>query len=150
MKAKILFIFILMFTGLILAQDEIPLVTLQEINQVPDTLTTWVNSPLTGQLVRVRGQVSVRPIISDEGNRNPVLSFGTHWGCYIQGPNNEPWGGLNIYAGDSASIGTQLTTFDLSDTAKTYEFTGLVTMYGQTTRTGSERFSIGGTDIRRR
>lgn len=133
MKIRSLFVSLMLMTTFVFAQDTIPLVTLQQINQQPDTATSWYPSPLAGQLVRVRGQVNVRPIISSTGNRNPILWFNAHWGCYIQSPGNEPWGGLNIYSGDTTQPGTQATLIDLSDTARTYEFTGVVTMYGQTT-----------------
>jgi hypothetical protein len=135
MRIKFIIPLFILFTGLLAAQPY-PLVTLHDINYIPDSLITpstpWPNSPLTGQTVRVRGQVNVRSIIDYVGNRNPILYFGSHWGSYIQDENNGEWGGLNIYGGDSTLASTINTEIDLIDTAKIYEFTGTVTMYGQT------------------
>ena len=133
MKMNYLFVFMLLLTGLVMGQiDTIPLVTLQEINFIPDSLnpSAWPNSPLTGKTVHVRGQVLVSPVIDAVNDRRTILYFGRAWGCYIQDHDGSAWSGLNIYQADSTAQGT---LFDLVDTTSTYEFTGVVTPYGQTT-----------------
>lgn len=133
MKMKYLFVFMFLLTGLVMGQtDTIPLVTLQDINYIPDSLnpSTWPNSPLTGKTVHVRGQVLVSPLIDPVNDRRTILYFGYAWGCYIQDHNGSSWSGLNIYQADSTAQGT---LFDLVDTTGTYEFTGVVTTYGATT-----------------
>jgi len=132
MKMKSLMVFMLLLTGLVIGQtDTIPLVTLQEINYVPDSsASTWPNSPLAGKTVHVRGQVLVSPLINAVNDRRTILYFGKAWGCYIQDHDGSAWSGLNIYQADSTVQGT---LFDLVDTVGTYEFTGVVTPYGQTT-----------------
>ena len=133
MKIRSLIVFILMLTGLVIGQtDTIPLVTLRDINFIHDSLnpSTWPATPLSGKLVHVRGQVMVSPIVNPVTDRRTILSFGKAWGCYIQENNSSEWSGLNIYQADSTAQGT---LFDLVDTAGTYEFTGIVTPYGQTT-----------------
>jgi len=131
MKMKSLIAAIILFTGLSFAQ-QYPLVTLQDINFIHDSLnpSTWPNSPLAGDTVRVQGQVLVSPIIDPVNDRSTILYFGKAWGCYIQANDASEWTGLNIYQADSTAQGT---LFDLVDTSGTYEFTGVVTPYGQTT-----------------
>ncbi|PIP77774.1 MAG: hypothetical protein COW85_07205, partial [Ignavibacteria bacterium CG22_combo_CG10-13_8_21_14_all_37_15] len=131
MKMKSLIAAIILFTGLSFAQ-QYPLVTLQDINFIHDSLnpSTWPNSPLAGDTVRVQGQVLVSPIIDPVNDRRTILYFGKAWGCYIQANDASEWTGLNIYQADSTAQGT---LFDLVDTSGTYEFTGVVTPYGQTT-----------------
>lgn len=132
MKMKSLIVFVLFLTGLVIGQtDTIPLVTLQEINNIPDsTASTWPASPLAGKLVHVRGQALVSPLVNPQTDRRTILSFGSAWGCYIQAHDGSSWSGLNIYQADSTKQGTLL---DLVDTSGTYEFTGVVTTYGATT-----------------
>ena len=133
MKMRSLFVLILMLSGLAIAQvDTIPLVTLQDINFIHDSLnpSTWPASPLSGKTVHVRGQVLVSPVIDPVNDRRTILYFGKAWGCYIQANDASEWSGLNIYQADSTAQGT---LFDLVDTSGTYEFTGVVTPYGQTT-----------------
>jgi len=54
---------IILFTGFSFAQ-QYPLVTLQDINFIHDSLnpSVWPDSPLTGDTVRVQGQVLVSPL----------------------------------------------------------------------------------------
>ncbi|MDP1993960.1 MAG: hypothetical protein Q8K40_01805, partial [Ignavibacteria bacterium] len=131
MKMKSLMLAMVFFTGLNFAQ-QYPLVTLQDINFIHDSLnpSAWPNSPLAGDTVRVQGQVLVSPIIDPVNDRRTILYFGKAWGCYIQANDASEWSGLNIYQADSTAQGT---LFDLVDTSGTYEFTGVVTPYGQTT-----------------
>ncbi|MFA6597684.1 MAG: T9SS type A sorting domain-containing protein [Ignavibacteriaceae bacterium] len=134
MKMKSLLVFMLLLTGLAIGQvDTIPLVTLQDINFIPDSLnpsTSWPNSPLEGKTVHVRGQVIVSPVINSSTDRRTILSAGARWASYIQENAASPWSGLMILQNDTTIQGT---LFDLADTSGTYEFTGVVTPYGQAT-----------------
>ena len=132
MRIKILVAAILVITSFTFGQSSspYPLVTLHDINFMPDTATQWYPSPLAGDTVRVRGTVTVSPLIDPILNRTPILYFAAAWGCYIQEDDSSPWSGLNIYQADSTFKGT---LFDLCDTAKTYEFTGFVSPYGAET-----------------
>jgi len=110
---------------------EYRLVTLHDINYQPDsTAAGWPNSPLAGYTVRVRGTVLCRPLVDPTYDRRAIMYFGAALGTYIEAPDGSPWGGLNIYQADSTKYATQ---FDLCDTASTYEFTGVVSPYGQAT-----------------
>ncbi|MFA6979754.1 MAG: T9SS type A sorting domain-containing protein [Ignavibacteriaceae bacterium] len=127
MKMKSLMLAIVFFTGLNFAQ-QYPLVTLQDINFIHDSLnpSTWPNSPLSGDTVRVRGQVLVSPLVNAQTDRRIILSAGTRWASYIQAHDASEWTGLMILQNDTT---TQGTLFDLADTTGTYEFTGVVTPY---------------------
>jgi hypothetical protein len=72
----------------------------------------------------------IRPLIDPIKDRGPVLFFWKAWGCYIQADDKSPWGGLNIYQADSTVKGTY---FNRCDTAKTYEFTGIIAPFGMIT-----------------
>jgi len=133
MKMKSFVVFVFLVAGMAFGQtDTIPLVTLHDINFIPDSLnpSAWPTSPLAGKTVHVRGQVLVSPLIHPVNDRRTILYFGKAWGCYIQAHDGSEWSGLNIYQADSTAQGT---LFDLVDTSGTYEFTGVVTPYGQTT-----------------
>ncbi len=133
MKMKsLLAVMMLLLAGLAFAQtDTIPLVTARDINFIPDsTAATWPPSPLAGKTVRVRGTVTLRTRVDPVSDRKPILTYNKALSSYIQGEGNELWSGLNVYQTDSAIAGT---AFDLIDTASTYEFTGVVTTYGQGT-----------------
>jgi hypothetical protein len=133
MKMKTLLVFILLITGCMFAQtSQYPLKTLQEVNFMPDTTTGWPNSPLAGDTIRVQGMVLVQPIVDQLVDRRTILYYGYAWGCYIQSPDGSPWTGLNIYQADTGAV-AKATAFDLCDTASVYEFTGVVTPYGQST-----------------
>lgn len=131
MKMKSLMLAIVLFTGINFAQ-QYPLVTLQDINFIHDSLnpSVWPNSPLAGDTVRVQGQVLVSPLVNAQTDRRINLSAGTRWASYIQAHDASEWTGLMVLQNDTT---TQGTLFDLADTTGTYEFTGVVTPYGQAT-----------------
>lgn len=115
------------FTGLTFSQSQYPLVTIQDIQYVADSLqNSDPPSPLNGDTVRVRGIVLVRPVIDPDTNRGVIISAGARWSVYIQDPNGGLWGGLNILQQDTSSPGVQNTFMDLVDTAQVVEFTGVV------------------------
>jgi hypothetical protein len=133
MKLRILLLILVTLAGFTFSQTQYPLVTIQDIQFVPDSLqSSDPPSPLTGDTVRVRGLVLARPVIDPDTNRGVILSAGARWCTYIQDENNGLWGGLNIIQDDT--IGTsQGTFFDLVDTAEVVEFTGRVVEYNTTT-----------------
>src|ERR1035437_2081022 len=131
MKVKALFVTILLMAGYMFGQTTTyPLVTLHDINFIPDTTTGWPNSPKAGDTVRVQGVVMVKPIVNFTGDRRVILNQPPGWTCNIQTEDRSPWGGLSIYQNDTNATGTK---FDLCDTNRTYEFTGVVTPNGQST-----------------
>jgi hypothetical protein len=133
MKIKHLLIAFLLITGYAFSQaDTIPLVTAKDINYIPDSSSFgWPASPLNGKLVHVRGEVMVRtrvdPFVAMD--RRPILTYTKALSSFVQ-TYDSAWSGLNIYQADSSFAGT---LFDIVDTASTYEFTGVVTTYGQLT-----------------
>ena len=106
------------------------LVTLRDINIMPDSTTGWPNSHLAGDTVRVQGSVLVRPLVDPATDRRAILYFGAAIGTYVEEADGSDWSGLNVYQADSTAYATG---FDLCDTASTYEFTGIVTPYGMGT-----------------
>ncbi len=130
MKLKYLLTLMVLFCGISLAQ-QYPLVTIQDIQQVPDSLKgTDPASPLNGDTVRVQGMVMVRPVVDPVTDRGVVISAGARWVTYVQDPEGKVWGGMNILQEDTTKQGT---FFDLIDTAQVVEFTGVVTEYYTTT-----------------
>jgi hypothetical protein len=132
MKMKSLLAAIVLLSGFVFAQtDTIPLVTARDINFIQDSVAaTWPPSPMAGKTVHVRGSVMYRTMVDPVTDRRPILTYTKAWSTYIQATDNSPWSGLNIYQTDSTIQGT---LFDLVDTASTYEFTGVVTTFGQGT-----------------
>ncbi|MBE0539349.1 MAG: T9SS type A sorting domain-containing protein [Ignavibacterium sp.] len=134
MKVKLYLMLIVMFilSVNIFAQNY-PLVTLQDIQMVPDSLLgTDPPSPYNGDTVRVRGLALVSTVIDPDTNRGVIISAGARWASYIQDPESNLWGGLNIIQNDT-SAAAQGTFFDLVDSADIVEFTGIVTEYNTTT-----------------
>src|ERR1035437_5869099 len=131
MKLKSLLMMLMLIAGYAFGQaDTIPLVTARAINYIPDSLaSTWPPSPLAGKTVHVRGGVMVRTYVDPTTDRKPILTYTKALSSYIQ-TDDSLWSGLNIYQLDSTIQGT---AFDVIDTAATYEFTGVVTTYGQGT-----------------
>lgn len=116
----------------VLAQNY-PLVTIQDIQKVPDAqLGTDPPSVLNGDTVRVRGVVMARTVVDPTSNRNTIISAGSRWATYIQDPESGMWGGLYVLQSDT-SVAAQATFFDLVDSADVVEFTGKVTEYYTTT-----------------
>ncbi len=133
MKLKFLFLVIVVAFGFTYAQ-EYPLVTIQDIQYVPDSLQgSDPPSPLTGQTVRVRGLVMVRPVVDPDTDRRVIISAGARWSIYVQDPQGGLWGGMNVIQHDTVGA-AQLTFFDLVDTAQVVEFTGLVEEYNTSTQ----------------
>src|ERR1035437_1493782 len=131
MKVKALFVTILLIAGYMFGQTmKYPLVTLHDINFIPDTTTGWPNSPKAGDTIRVQGVVMVKPIVNFTGDRRVILNQPPGWSCNIQTEDRSPWGGLNIYQNDTNATATK---FDLCDTTRTYEFTGIFISNGQST-----------------
>lgn len=134
MKVKILLLILVGLMGSIYSQAQYPLVTIQDIQFIPDSLLTSDRpSPLNGDTVRVRGIVLVRPVIDPDTNRGVIISAGARWSIYIQDPNGGLFGGLNILQQDTSSPGVQNTFMDLVDTAQVVEFTGVIAEFSNNT-----------------
>jgi len=130
MKLKSLLMMLMFMAGMVFGQDTIPLVTARDINYIPDSLaSTWPPSPLAGKTVHVRGCVMARTYVDPTTDRRPILTYTKALSSYIQ-TDDSLWSGLNVYQLDSTIQGT---AFDVIDTASTYEFTGVVSTYGQGT-----------------
>lgn len=134
MKTKYLLLFatLCIFSLNVFAQ-EYPLVTIQDIQTVPDSLLgTDPPSPLNGDTVRVRGMVLASTVIDPDTNRGVIISAGARWTSYIQDPDGGLWGGLNIIQDDTNGV-NQNTYFDLARSYGLIEVTGVVTEYNTTT-----------------
>ena len=128
---KTSFLTILLMAGHLFGQSgNYPLVTLHDINFIPDSTTSWPNSPKAGDTVRVQGVVMVKPIVNITGDRRVILNQPPGWTCNIQMADRSPWGGLSIYQNDTNATATK---FDLCDTNRIYEFSGVVTPNEQST-----------------
>ncbi len=134
MKIKFFTFFVIMFIlGMNVFAQDYPLVTIQDIQHVPDSLIgTDPPSPLNGDTVRVRGVALVSTVIDPDTNRGVIISAGARWASYIQDPEGNLWGGLNIIQNDTNGA-AQGTFFDLVDSADVIEVTGIVTEYLTTT-----------------
>jgi hypothetical protein len=135
MKVKSLLVIILLIAGYMFGQTpKYPLVTLQQINGYgnPDTITGYWNSPLAGDTVTVKAMVMVSPIINPNTDRRTIFYYGLAYGSWVQAPDASPWSGLEVYQSDTSDF-AKATGFDLCDTSSVYEFTGVVTPYGQAT-----------------
>jgi hypothetical protein len=125
MKNFLLTGIMLLFTTLLFAQ-QYPLVTIQDIQFVPDSLAhTDPPSPLNGDTVRIHGLVMVQPVIHPDTNRGVIISAGARWSIYVQDPQGGLWGGMNVVQHDTVGP-AQNTFFDVVDTAQVWEFTGVV------------------------
>jgi hypothetical protein len=130
MKVRILLLTLLAVTGFTLSQTRYPLVTIQDIQFVPDSLqSSDPPSPLNGDTVRVQGIVLVRPVIDPDTSRGVIISAGARWSVYIQDANGGLWGGMNVIQQDTSSPGVQNTFMDLIDTAQVVEFTGVISEF---------------------
>lgn len=125
MKIKILFTMLMLLGAFTFAQ-QYPLVTIQDIQFVPDSLqNTDPPSPLNGDTVRIRGVVMVAPVIDPVNNRDVIISAGSRWSIYVQDSSGALWGGMNVIQHDT--VGNAQNTFlDLVDTTDYVEFTGVV------------------------
>ena len=124
------------FSMNIIAQ-EYPLVTIQDIQFLPDTVIQNGDaiSPLWGDTVHVRGIVMVSPVVNPTTDRRRIIAAGARWSIYIQDEVTGVWGGINILQNDTVGV-AQNTFFDILDTAQVVEFTGVITEFnGSTTGT---------------
>lgn len=112
-----------------------PLVTLQDIQRVPDSLfgVSDPPSPLQGDTVRVRGVVMVRPVVDPATDRRRVIAAGARWHTYLMDENRNVFGGIALLQQDT-SLANHNTFFDLVDTAQVVEFTGVITEFNTTTQ----------------
>jgi hypothetical protein len=133
MKAKIFLVLMLLMIGYTYSQSQFPLVTIQDIQFVPDPVVSDPPSPLNGDTVRFHGLVMVRPVIDPDTNRGVIISAGARWSIYVQDPNGGVWGGMNIIQHDTVGA-AQGTFFDLVDTAEVWEFTGKVEEFNTSTQ----------------
>ncbi len=131
---KILSFFLLLF-GITLYGQQYPLVTIQDIQFVPDSILVNGDppSPLQGDTVRVRGVVLVRPVVDPVNDRRRIVAAGARWHTYIQDENGQVWGGIATLQHDTTGA-NQGTFFDLVDTAQIVEFTGVVNEFNTTTQ----------------
>src|ERR1700690_367607 len=108
MRIKILLATILVIAKFTFAQSSssYPLVTLHDINFIPDTATQWYPSPKAGDTVRVRGEVIVSPLIDPISNRTPIFYAGAALEACIGAEDGSPWSGLTIYQADTSFKGT--------------------------------------------
>lgn len=131
MKIRLLLLTLISVASLAFAQTQYPLVSIHDIQFIDSVGTKgFVNSPLLGDTVRVRGTIMIRPIVDPDTNRTPMMWYNARWGSYIQ-DSSDSWGGLNVLQDDTSSV-YQGTFFDLADTSDYVEMTGVVTAYNQT------------------
>lgn len=129
-------IFAVLILQIVVSAQTYPLVTIQDIQYVPDSLLTTVGgppSPLQGQTVRIQGVVLVAPVVNATTDRRRIIAAGARWHIYVQSQDGQPWGGLAVLQMDT-SLAVQGTFFDLLDTAQVVEFTGKVNEFNQTTQ----------------
>ncbi|MBE2279795.1 MAG: T9SS type A sorting domain-containing protein [Ignavibacteriaceae bacterium] len=132
MKFHFIALFVLILTFSAFSQ-EYPLVTIQDIQKHPDSLTADPPSLINGDTVRVRGVVMVSPVVNPSLDRRPIAWAGARWVTYIQTEDGQLWGGVNIVQQDTTAA-NQGTFFDLIDTAQVVEFTAVVTEFSTTTQ----------------
>lgn len=127
-------LFGLLAMNIALQAQTYPLVTIQDIQRVPDSLqNSDPPSQLNGDTVRIRALVMVQPVIHPVNNRGVIISAGARWSIYAQDPSGAVWGGMNIIQHDTIGA-AQGTFFDLVDTAQVWEFTGKVEEYFTSTQ----------------
>jgi hypothetical protein len=135
MRIKFIIGLFFVFASMAFAQ-EYPLVTIQDIQYLPDSVIAVGDapSPLLGDTVRVRGVVMVAPVVDPIGDRRRIIAAGGRWAAYIQDQNGQVWGGLYPIQHDTTNANQQ-TFFYLADTAQVVEFTGVVNEFsGNTTQ----------------
>ncbi len=138
MKSKVLLVILIMFTSQILAQ-EYPLVSITDLNTVPDSLLENASSikdigtQYSGDTVRVVGTVLFAPMVNWENDRRLTTSSSKYgnYVTFIQDTAGNVWGGLTVIQADS----NFQTGFDIIDTGDVVEITGVVSegRYGNTT-----------------
>ncbi len=129
---KIILLFCFLLSGITLFAQDYPLVTIQYIQSLPDSVGEGP-SPHDGDTVRVQGSVLVRPVIDADTARRVIISAGASWATYIQDPAGQLWGGMYVLQLNDTVGNAQNTFFDLVDTAQVVEFTGVISEYYTTT-----------------
>ncbi|MBI2418456.1 MAG: hypothetical protein HYV28_11270 [Ignavibacteriales bacterium] len=118
-----------------------PLLTISEIQSVsPDSLAAGNDrSPHFGDTVRVRGVTMVHSVVNPVSFRKPIMWAGARWQSYIKEKNDTTtsFNGLCLIQDDT----TISSGFDMIDTGKVYEFTGVITEYGRQTELVLLKFS---------
>lgn len=128
------FILSVMMTELF-AQTSYPLVTLQDIQRVPDSLFGVSDPPsvMQGDTVRVRGVIMVSPLVNPATDRRRIIAAGARWHTYLMDENRNVFGGIALLQHDT-TLANHNTFFDLVDTAQVVEFTGVVNEFSTTTQ----------------
>lgn len=131
MKIISILVLFILSVGHLFGQDH-PLVTAHDINFIPDSITTWAPSPMAGDTVRVQGVVMFTPIVNRDTDRRVIMGNiqANAAAFYIQAEDRSPWSSIFVYQTDTAISGT---LWAIVDTASIYEFTGVVTTYGDLT-----------------
>ncbi|MBV6513400.1 MAG: hypothetical protein FMNOHCHN_02931 [Ignavibacteriaceae bacterium] len=135
MRSFLALFFILIIGASELYSQTYPLVTLQDIQRVPDSLFGVSDPPsvLQGDTVRVRGVIMVRPVVDPATDRRRVIAAGARWHTYLMDENRNVFGGIALLQHDT-SLANHNTFFDLVDTAQVVEFTGVVNEFSTTTQ----------------
>lgn len=133
-RSLVLFLFVMFFAAKGFAQNH-PLVTIQDIQFVPDSilLNSDPPSPLQGDTVKVRGVVMVRPVVDPATDRRRVIAAGGRWHIYLMDSSRNVFGGLAVLQHDT-TLPNHNTFFDLVDTAQIIELTGVVNEFNTTTQ----------------
>ncbi len=131
---KYFFLYLFFAAGFSFAQ-EFPLVTIMDIQYLPDSIISQGDHPslMNGDTVRVRGVVMVRPVVDPVTDRRRVIAAGSRWSIFIQDESGAVWGGINALQHDTTGP-NQNTFLDLVDTAQIVEFTGYVEEFFTTTQ----------------
>lgn len=127
-------LFLMLFTIESFTQTH-PLVTIQDIQYVPDSILVNSDppSPLQGDTVRVRGVVMVAPVVNPSSDRRRIIAAGARWHIYLMDSSGSFFGGLAVLQHDT-TLPNHNTFFDLVDTAQIVELTGVVNEFATTTQ----------------
>ncbi|MBN8546099.1 MAG: T9SS type A sorting domain-containing protein [Ignavibacteria bacterium] len=130
---RYLFLFVFILAGYSFSQPY-PLRTIQEITTTPDSLLSpgTEYSPFIGDTVRLRGLITVKPVVDPSTDRRRVIAAGGRWYAYVQDPNGLPFGGISIIQNDTTGV-NQNSGFDLVDTAQVWEFTAVLSVFSGNT-----------------
>lgn len=130
---KFILLFTLILTSLSMAQVY-PVVSIYDIQFLPDSVISQGDapSPLDGDTVIVTGICMVSPLVDAQTDRRPIIAAGARWVSYVQDPDHDIWGGLNILQNDTTGD-NQLTGFQNIDTADVFQFVAVVDEYFTTT-----------------
>jgi len=130
---RYLFLFVFVLAGYGFSQ-QYPLRTIQEITTTPDSILSPGSeySPYIGDTVRLRGLITVKPVVDPSTDRRRVIAAGGRWYAYVQDPNGLPFGGISIIQNDTTGV-NQNSGFDLVDTAQVWEFTAVLSIFSGNT-----------------